>query len=134
MDGADAWNSTRGHDGVMIRAILTDGKDFIFFKVEFRTYVIQRGITTDQAGIHSFDHTRITIPHDEEDPEFLLKLKVLCEVVFDTFIEAYLSAVNAKQLQSHRHAQIQATDFGVRSQHAIRPIFGTPHMQRDNRP
>lgn len=114
IDTADAWNSTMGRDGVTIRAILTDGKDFMFFKVDFRTYVIQRGIPTDQAGIRSFDHTRITIPHDEEDPAFLLKLKVLCEVVSDTFIGAYLSAVNAKQLRSHRHAGTQATDFGVR--------------------
>jgi hypothetical protein len=112
-DGAATFNETRGFDGFPIHAILTDGRDFEFYHVDFSSYTATRGVPSVEAGITSLDPDRITLPHTERAPDWLPTLKVVIEVVFDTFLQSYISGIEAHQMFSRRRARVQQTELGI---------------------
>lgn len=112
-DGADTYNQAREYDGIPINAILTDGRDFEFYRVDFVSWTALRGVGTAQEGIPWQDPYRITLPHSERAPNYLAILKTIVEVVLDTFIQSYISGIQAQLSYSSRRARTQQTPLGV---------------------
>ena len=112
-DDADIYNETRGFDGFPIHVILTDGRDFEFYQVDFSTYTAKRGAPSFKAGIMSSDPYRITLPHTERAPDWLPTLKVIIEVIFDTFLQSYISGIEAHLMFLRRQGRVQQTAFGI---------------------
>src|SRR5204863_928800 len=46
-------------------------------------------------------------------PDWLPTLKVIIEVIFDTFLPSYISGIEAHQMFSRRRARVQQTEFGI---------------------
>jgi hypothetical protein len=112
-DGADSYNQAREYDGIPIHAILTDGRDFEFYQIDFTSWTALRGMGTVEEGIPWHDPYRITLPHTERASDYLAIFKVIVEVIFDTFVQSYISGVRAQLNYSLRRARTHQTPIGV---------------------
>jgi hypothetical protein len=112
-DGADAYNQASEYDGIPINAILTDGRDFGFYRIDFASWTALRGVGTAEKGIPWQGSYRITLPHTERDTNYLIILKVIVEVVFDTFLDSYISGIRAQLRCLSRRARTQQTLVGI---------------------
>src|SRR5205814_4311353 len=75
--------------------ILTDGFEFEFFFFDFRTWSVQRGMGSAEAGISWNKNCRLSLP-SERAPDYLAQLKVIVEVIFDEFIDSYIVGLEAQ--------------------------------------
>ena len=112
-DGADMSNHAREYDGIPINAILTDGRDFEFYRIDFTSWTALRGVGTAEEGIPWQDPYRISLPHTERAPDYLPILKVIVEVVFDTFVQSFISGIQAQLKYTSRRARTQQTLVGI---------------------
>lgn len=96
MDGADTFNQNGEIDGIRIQAILTDGVIFEFYAGDFKDWTIHREIGLVEEGIPYEGGYQITLPQSEKAPDYLAKLKVVVEVVFDSFLTSSMESVSKK--------------------------------------
>lgn len=94
--GANLFNKEYQFDDIPIRVILTDGMSFEFYFFDFKKWSVQRGIGSSQAGIPRNDYGRILLPAAEDDHQYVMKLKVIVEVILDEFIDSYIVGLEAQ--------------------------------------
>jgi hypothetical protein len=112
MDGADTHNQSEEMDGICIQAILTDGVIFEFYTGNFKHWTMHRGVGYVEEGIpYDGDH-RIALPESEKAVDYLAKLKVVVEIIFNTFLIAYINGVAAKKARSERHQRVWENQLG----------------------
>ena len=113
-DGADTSNSSNEFDGFPIHAILTDGLSFEFYVVSFHHWTVHRGTGGVDMGIKPWqgNKSRISLPPDEQSPDYLPQLKIIIELLFDTFVQAYLYGIVAQLNWSARRARFLNTALG----------------------
>lgn len=117
-DGAKLFNKEYQFDDIPIRAILTDGVGFEFYFFDFKTWSIQRGIGSPQAGIPDHTYPRILLPIFETDRQYAIQLKVIVEVIFDEFIDSYI--VGLENQMEHSAAELSSQVIGVLGRGVIR--------------
>ncbi len=103
MDGADTHNQSGEMDGICIHAILTDGVTFEFFKANFKHWTMHRGLGYLDEGVPYDGGYRISLPDAERAVDYLAKLKVVVEIIFDTFLTSYVEGIAAQKARSERH-------------------------------
>lgn len=113
-DGADTSNCANEFDGFPIHAVLTDGIHYEFYLVSFHSWSIYRGTGEVDVGIRPWqtNKSRISLPPDEQSPEYRPQLKIIIELLFDTFLQAYLNGIVAQLHYSARRARFQNTEVG----------------------
>jgi hypothetical protein len=103
-DGADLFNQIKESDGIAIHAILTDGQVFEFFVINFYDWKMLRGVGIPIEAIPWQNSYQICLPPSERSPDYLPTLKQIIEVIFDTFIMAYINGISAQKSYSERRA------------------------------
>jgi hypothetical protein len=111
MDGADIFNQNGEMDGIRIQAILTDGVIFEFYAGNFKEWTIHRGIGLVE-GIPYEGGYQIMLPRSEKVPDYLAKLKVVVEVVFDSFLTSYIDGICAQKGRSERRRRVRENELG----------------------
>ena len=111
-DGADLFNQIKECDGIAIHAILTDGQAFEFFMINFYHWKIMRGVGSPIEAIPWQNGHQICLPPSERSPDYLPTLKQIIEVIFDTFITAYINGISAQKNYSARRARIEDSELG----------------------
>ena len=117
-DGANLFNEEYRFDGIPIRAILTDSVEFEFYFFDFKTWSVQRGIGSAEAGIPWHTYPRVSLPPSERAPDYLAQLKVITEIIFDEFIDSYIVGLEA-QLE-HSSAELSSQTIPNIGQGVIR--------------
>jgi hypothetical protein len=115
-DEANLFNEEYRFDGIPIRAILTDGIDFEFYFFDFKTWSVQRGIGSAESGIPWHTYPRVSLPPWERASDYLAKLKIVTEVIFDEFIDSYIVGLEAQLEHSSAELSFQTIpniDSGV---------------------
>lgn len=112
MDGADTFNQNGEMDGIRIQAILTDGVIFEFYAGNFKYWTIHGGIGLVEEGIPYEGGYQITLPQSEKAPDYLAKLKVVVEVVFDSFLTSYIDGIRAQKGRSERRRRVWENELG----------------------
>ena len=111
-DGADLFNQIHESDGIAIHAILTDGQAFEFYVVNFYDWKVMRGVGSPIEAIPWIDGHQICLPSSERAPNYHSVLKCLIEVIFDTFLMAYINGLTAQKSYSARRARVEDTEAG----------------------
>ena len=106
-DGANLFNEEYRFDGIPIRAILTDSIDFEFYFFDFKAWSVQRGIGSAEAGIPWHTYPRVSLPPSERASDYLAKLKIVTEVIFDEFIDSYIVGLEAQLEHSSAELSFQ---------------------------
>jgi len=111
-DAGDLYNELEEFGGLPIHAILTDGKIFEFYIVNFADMGLYRGIGTAEKGIPFHEEHRIRLPPSERDPGYVPQLKIIVEVLFDIFLQSYVNGIYGRKSYSERRARIQKMPQG----------------------
>jgi hypothetical protein len=97
-DGADTANQSKEFDGVPIHAILTDGIHYEFYWISFNSWTVFRGAGAMNEGITVYgDPGRISLPNSERAPDYVGQLKIILEVLLDTFLQTYINGICASR-------------------------------------
>ena len=113
-DGADCFNKCHEFDGIPIHCILTDGISFEFYFLTFHNWVVLRGVGKAENGISWVNpYGRISLPASERSPDYVGQLKIILEIVFDTFLQSYEDAIYAQRKYSERRARMHNTENGT---------------------
>lgn len=111
-DGADLFNQANESDGVAIHAILTDGRAFEFYVMDFCQWRVLRGVGSPVEAVPWIDPHQICLPSSERAPDYIPLLKRLVEVIFDTILMAYINGLAAQKGFSERCARAQVYELG----------------------
>lgn len=112
-DGADTANQSKEFDGVPIHAILTDGVHYEFYWISFNSWTVYRGMGCVTEGITIYGEPgRISLPGSERAPDYVGQLKVIFEVLLDTFLQTYINGIWASREYSARRTRFQTLPQG----------------------
>src|ERR1700737_2592348 len=70
-----------------------------FYRCTFKNWSLYRGVALPERGIvgDPGKEYRISLPASERAPDYLVKLKTVTELIFDTFLTAYTVGIIGQQ-------------------------------------
>jgi hypothetical protein len=111
-DGVDLFNQIKECDGIAIHAILTDGKAFEFFVINFCEWKVMRGVGGPIEAIPWQNGHQICLPPSERPQDYLPTLKQIIEAILDTLMMAYINGITTQKIYLVRRARTEDTELG----------------------
>ena len=102
MDGADMFTKLRNMTACLFMLFLPTEPNFEFYFNNFKHWTVHRGIGQLDEGIAFDNQHRISLPSSERAPDYLAKFKTVVEIIFDTFLQAYIVGILSQKAHSLR--------------------------------
>jgi hypothetical protein len=93
-----------------------------------------RGVGSPIEAVPWVDGHQIRLPSSKRAPIYRPILKCLVEVIFDTFLMAYINGLAAQKSYSERCARVEGTEVGGCRYQGDPPTMGTKHIQGQRTP